>query len=351
MPGAREYLSCWRLKYGLSFTRVARLPTPDFWVFAIRSAWCARSFSVARLTARWVSTRPTPIVNATQMRTTTPIARNRRERRPLPLISHRDELVAGAAHRPDPLRVAELAPQLCDVHVDGTGPAGIRHAPDEVEQPLTGEDDARMLEEAREEVELLARQLDQRAGNRHLVGVAAQDDLACSEHLVLGAVLGAPQDGLDSGRQLARRERLRDVVVRPELEPCNAVRLLVARGEHQDRPLRARADPAADLEAVHARESDVEPDEAHRLAAQLGDRLLPGPAPEHAPAVLLLEVLLDEPSDRVVVLHEEERATRCHGGHGFRIGAASALNPALAARGDLLDVDGLRRAVRRPGHD
>src|SRR4051812_48265064 len=102
------------------------------------------------------------MVSATQMSTTTPIARNNRERSPLPLISSRNELVAGAAHRPDPLRVAELAPQLRDVHVHGAGAAGIRHAPDEIEQALAGEDDARVLEEAGEKVELLARQLDLR---------------------------------------------------------------------------------------------------------------------------------------------------------------------------------------------
>ncbi len=85
------------------------------------------------LTARCVRTSPTPIVSATQMRTTTPIAWNSRERRPLPRISGRNELVAGAAHRPDPFGVSELAPQLRDVHVDGAGAAGVGHTPDEVE--------------------------------------------------------------------------------------------------------------------------------------------------------------------------------------------------------------------------
>ena len=81
---------------------------------------------------------------------------------------------------------------------------------------------------------------------------------------------------------------------------------------------------AADLEAVDAGQPDVEHDETHRLAPQLGDRLLPGPVPHDAPAVLLLEVLLDEASDRVVVLDEEEGASRCLDGHGPRIGVASA---------------------------
>src|SRR5437868_498427 len=118
--------------------------------------------------------------------------------------------------------------------VDGAGAAGVGHAPDEVEQSLSGEDDAGMLEEAGEEIELLARELDQRAGDRHLTGVAPQNDLPCGEHL------------------------------------------------------------------------------------------LPATEPDDAPAVLLLEVLLDETPDRVVILHEEESAPGCLGGHGLRIGAAPA---------------------------
>ena len=72
------------------------------------------------------------------------------------------------------------------MHVDGARPARVRDPPDEVEQPLAREHDPGVLEEAREQIELLARQLDVLAGDRHLVRVAAQDDLARGEHFVLG---------------------------------------------------------------------------------------------------------------------------------------------------------------------
>src|SRR6476660_4696916 len=183
----------------------------------MRSTWCARSRSADLLTSRWGRTSPSPIVSATQMRTTTLIAPNSCERRRLPRISGRDELVARATHRPDPLRIAELAPQLRDVHVDGPGAARIRHAPDEIEQALAREDDARMLEEAGEEVEFLARKLDRRPRDRDLVRVAPQDDLARGEHLVLASALGTAENRLDPGRELPRRERLRDVVVGAKL--------------------------------------------------------------------------------------------------------------------------------------
>jgi hypothetical protein len=58
------------------------------------------------------------------------------------------------------------------VHVDGACAAGIGHAPHEIEQALAGEHDAGMLEEACEQVELLRRELDLGAGDRHLARVA-----------------------------------------------------------------------------------------------------------------------------------------------------------------------------------
>ena len=54
--------------------------------------------------------------------------------------------------------------------------------------------------------------------------------------------LGTPEDRLHARDELARRERLRQVVVCADLEADDAIRLLVASGEHQDRHLRpARA--------------------------------------------------------------------------------------------------------------
>src|SRR5579875_987571 len=329
----------------MAWIRSGKLVTDDTdvrCVAAIRSAWCARSCRVARSTARRVRTIPSPMVSAMPIKTTAAIARNSLERRRPRVgwsgrdaISGRDELVARAAHRPDPVGVAELAPELRHVHVDGAGPARIRHAPDEVEQAFPGEDDAGVLEEAGEQVELLARQLDRPAGDRHLAGVAAQHDLARRQHLVLDAPLGAAEDRLDPGGELARRERLRDVVVRAELEAGDPVRLLVAGGEHHDRHLRAGADPAADLEGVDAGQAEGEGEHAHGLVTQLGQRLLAAAQPDHAPAVLLLEVLLDQSPDRVVVLHEQEGAARCPDRHALRIGAAQ-------------DRGGRARAVCRP---
>src|SRR5664279_5828740 len=103
-------------------------------------------------------------------------------------------------------------------------------------------------------------------------------------------MLDAAQDCLDASGELARRERLRDVIVGAELETGDTIGLFIPRGEHQDRHLRLRAHLPADLEAVDARQPDVEHDEPHGVTPQLGDRFLSGAQPENAPAVLLLEV-------------------------------------------------------------
>ena len=128
------------------------------------------------------------------------------------------------------------------------------------------------------------------------------------EHRVLAALLDAAEDRLDARRELARREGLRDVVVGAELEPGDAVGLLVARGQHDDRHLRLRAHLAAHLEAVDPGQADVEHDEPHRMAAKLGDGLLTRAEPDDPPAVLLLEIGLHETADRVVVLDEKQDA-------------------------------------------
>jgi hypothetical protein len=74
--------------------------------------------------------------------------------------------------------------------------------------------------------------------------------LVAGEHAVCGAVdaqaaqldhafrilaVGAPHHRADAREQLARRERLHDVVVDARVEPADAVGFLAARGQHDDR--------------------------------------------------------------------------------------------------------------------
>ena len=63
---------------------------------------------------------------------------------------------------------------------------------------------------------------------------------------------GAAQNGLDAGDDLARAERLDDVIVRAHFEPQNAVDFLAAGGQHDDGELAVLANGLTDLHAGHA---------------------------------------------------------------------------------------------------
>jgi hypothetical protein len=92
-----------------------------------------------------------------------------------------------------------------------------------------------------------------------------------------------------------------DVVVGSELEPDDPVGLLRARGQHDHGKLRARADPPAELEAVQAREHQVEHDETRLVFAE---QLLCVQAVARLEGLvaLALEVADDDvPDDRLVV--------------------------------------------------
>ena len=116
--------------------------------------------------------------------------------------------------------------------------------------------------------------------------------------------------------ELARRERLRHVVVGAELEPDDAVGLLAARRQQDHRERRAGADPAAELEPVRSREHHVEHDEVGRLLLEQLARAVAVVGLERRVA-LALEVAHDDLAhDRLVVDDED-------GGHGAHCGDGS----------------------------
>ena len=164
--------------------------------------------------------------------------------------------------------------------------------PGVLEQLEAREHAARPAHERLEQRELLRRELD--------LGVAAPDaprgrveaQVADREHRrPLGRA--APGERPQPGEQLGERERLRQVVVGAGVEAADAILDRVARGQHQHRrPDAVRAQPAADLDAVHAGEHQVEHDRVvlgrarhpQRVFAGAGDvggvRLLDEPAPQ-----------------------------------------------------------------------
>ena len=99
---------------------------------------------------------------------------------------------------------------------------------------------------------------------------------------------GATQHRADVREQHARLDRLGDELVGAQLEAQHAVEVLVARGEDHDRRGRAaRAQLAADVEAVAPRQHHVEHDQVglelvgaldRQVAAPLDVHLEPVPA-------------------------------------------------------------------------
>src|SRR4029077_20738845 len=103
-------------------------------------------------------------------------------------------------------------------------------------------------------------------------------------------------------------ERLGEVVVGAELQADHLVDLVVARGEHEDGRLGARrAEAAKDLEAVDARQPDIEDHEVGSLADGELQALFAGTGERHRVA-LLLEGVLDSAGDRVLVLDDQDGA-------------------------------------------
>ncbi len=83
-----------------------------------------------------------------------------------------------------------------------------------------------------------------------------------------------PQDRVDPRHQFARAERLCHIVVAADFEAQDAVDLLVARRQEQDRRVGGLPDLPADFQPVHLRHADVEHDEFVDVAVELAQRLL-----------------------------------------------------------------------------
>ena len=121
-------------------------------------------------------------------------------------------------------------------------------------------------------------------------------------------LLEAPVENVpDAEQKLLVRVRLDEVVVRAVLQALYLVRELALRREHDDRNLRRLeilADAAARLEAVDLRHHEVEEDEIGRFAPNELERDLAVLGEDH-PVAVLLELELENASDVILVVHDE----------------------------------------------
>src|SRR6185437_9337898 len=132
---------------------------------------------------------------------------------------------AHAAHRVYEARgrgvVAELAPQPAHASVERLGRPEPVLVPDLGHQRLAANHAARALDQGRQQVELLAAQLELVAVQRHAPGATVHLQLAHTDHALLAAVrpARATQHRADAGDHLGPAEGLDHVVVRAQLEP------------------------------------------------------------------------------------------------------------------------------------
>ena len=187
------------------------------------------------------------------------------------------------------------------------------------------------------ELEGFAAALQFPAGDLERVG--AEHYLLDLRHRVRAA---AAQDIVDAQDQLARIERLRQIVVGARLEPGNAALRLRKRRQHEDGQTSLGAQRSRQVDAVLTRHHDVEHDEVELQAGEPAPRFGRGAGDGDAKAVLG-KILLQQIADAgVVVDHQEVR--------GVVVGRRGSIRHRVSFHGPLLWNYPIPRAVCRSGH-
>lgn len=119
------------------------------------------------------------------------------------------------------------------------------------------------------------------------------------------ALGGAAGDGAKAGEQFARRKCFGQIIVRADFEADDAVRLLAAAGEHEDRRVRGAAEFFEDLEAIHAREHDIEDDGVGSFAEGEFEAVGAGVGQGNVVAHRH-EIFADEAAELAVVIDDED---------------------------------------------
>ncbi len=135
---------------------------------------------------------------------------------------------------------------------------------------------------------------------------------------------GPAQYRAQARRQLARVERLREVVVGADLETDDPVEFLAPRGQHEHRNRRERPDPSQRLETVQHGHRDVQYDHVVRVAGWPSHLVDPGLAVVHGgdDETFRRQVLVEHFAELPVIIDQQHpgalgRRFGGNGGHGF----------------------------------
>ena len=192
------------------------------------------------------------------------------------------------------------------------------NAPDRVEQLLTCEDHAGIAAQGLQDPELERRELHADVADRDLPPGPVDHEVAGPKDRVARADTRppAPQERLHAGDELARREWLGQVVVPADREPDDAVDLLAPGREEDHGWVGEGPEPAEDLDAVEARQHDVEDDHVGGEGACLldGRRSIRGLDDEHP---LPLEEAPHHAADRGLIIDDEDADRARRTGHAL----------------------------------
>ena len=163
------------------------------------------------------------------------------------------------------------------MHVERLGVAEVVGSPHAVDELPARQHASGVAHQQLKQLELLERHVDLLAVDRDRVAVDVERHPSALEHVLFEVAVGrgrATQHGAHPREQLARRVRLRDVVVGAELEPHDDVDLAVLGGQHHDRHLARHAHLSAHLGAGNARQHQIEQHHVGALFAEHAQRLL-----------------------------------------------------------------------------
>ncbi len=166
-----------------------------------------------------------------------------------------------------------------------------------------------MLRHQGDDVVFRLREADLPAVDKNLPAVvidnkAARPEAAARQHAG-HALPAAAQHGAHARQQLPVAERLRNVVVRAEIERGDLVPLGDSRGEHDDRRDALFADRPDKLHAVPVRKAEIQNDKVRYVGKKRRNARRAGPRLDDLIAVRIQQ-RLDEAADVRIVLHEQD---------------------------------------------
>ena len=205
-----------------------------------------------------------------------------------------------------------------DVDVDGALLDFAVIAPDRIEHLPAREHAAGVFEEVAQNAEFGGAERQHAAATGR--PVRGQVDCKFAARQSFGGERGADaaQHRLDPGEQFARGERLQNIIVRACFQSAYLILFLTARGQHHDRHVGGRRQPAqaaAHFQPRYSLDHPVEQDQVGRRLARQKHRFL-AVAGLHDAIARLAEMPFEQLGDRRIILDDEDTRFGGRAGHG-----------------------------------